>query len=152
MKSKEEKIQELKDSLDDLVCQAELIEREIEILENQKEVLVWEDIDDIRGFDADCYGIVSDYTQDPNGKVWCHTTFKTREQAEASIALAKISQLLPIYNSEPTNFLEVKHTINKNYNIWSTDEDVFLLFNNASIAEKFLKHNRTLIRQAKPLL
>jgi hypothetical protein len=145
MKSKEEKIKELQDTL-------ESVKQELESLKNQKEVLVWEDIDDVRGFDAEWDGTVTAYTQYLNKKERCHTTFKTKEQAEACIALAKISQLLPIYNSEPYNFLEVKHTIDKNYNVWSTDEDVFLLFNSASIAEKFLKHNRRLIRQAKPLL
>jgi hypothetical protein len=145
MKSKEEKIKELQDTL-------ESVKQELESLKNEKEVLVWDDIDDIRGFDAECDGTVTDYTQYPNEKKSRHATFETKEQAEACIALAKISQLLPIYNSEDTNFSGVKYTIDNTYNIWETWVDVFLLFNSASIAEKFLKHNRRLIRQAKPLL
>lgn len=145
MKSKEEKIKELQDTL-------ESVKQELESLKNEKKVLVWDDIEHVCGFDPECDGTTTDYTEISISKEKCHTTFKTKDQAEACIALAKISQLLPYYNSEPTGSLNVKCIINKDYKIVATEEDVFLSFNKACMAEEFLKHNRRLIRQAKPLL
>ena len=150
---KEEKIKQLQDQL-------ESVKQELEALKNQKEVLRWEDLDSIEGYEPNDEGSVNSYSSG-HGYSACamNLTFKTKEQAIAAIALAKISQLLPVYNEgwEPDFRSEsIKDTIwIRGHEIdtgGTTHHREFLCFKSPEIRDKFLEHNRDLIEQAKPLL
>lgn len=124
----------------------------------EKEVLVWEDLESVGGWfvsDSSKLMPIARLRADSDQNV-----FKTKEQAEAVIALAKISQLLPIYNEGWTPDLEdssMKRVITFFHGDISTmnsssSNSYFLAFKTEEIRDKFLKHNRELIEQAKPLL
>ena len=86
--------------------------------------------------------------------------FKTKEQAEASIALAQLSQLRDVYRQgwEP----DWSDIYSKKYCIDFFDEEIkiydyrntnlFLSFQDEETAELFLKNFRYLIEKAKPLM
>lgn len=81
--------------------------------------------------------------------------FATKEQAEASIALAQLSQLLAVYNdgkTELTHYIRIKKGCNtiKIFSISGLTN--FLSFKDYETAELFLKNFRSLILTAKPLL
>ena len=85
--------------------------------------------------------------------------FATKEQAEASLALAQLSQLMKVYNDgwEPDfNDSEEKYVIFfKNNNIcvnYLFNTQCFLLFKNLETRDLFLENFRELIETAKPLL
>lgn len=86
--------------------------------------------------------------------------FRTKEQAEACLALAELSQLMFEANEgwEPdwSDENQKKYTIGFSYNkigtgVYNTLK-MFLAFKTNEIAEKFLKENKELILKAKPLL
>lgn len=86
-------------------------------------------------------------------------TFKTEEQAEASIALAQLSQLRDVYRQgwEPdwnkgdmkycVIFCEFRFTVEPTYY-----NSQFLSFQERQTADSFLENFRDLIEQAKPLM
>lgn len=88
-----------------------------------------------------------------------YNAFATKEQAEASLALAQLSQLREVYRDgwKPnwSNGLS-KHSIR----FWegvvskisSEYVDVFLSFQSEEVRDLFLKNFRDLIEQAKPLM
>lgn len=85
--------------------------------------------------------------------------FKTREQAEASIALAQLSQLRDVYRQgwEPDwDFDDAKFVVGFYYNKLkvknSYNTHYFLSFQDEETAELFLENFRSLIEQAKPLM
>lgn len=88
------------------------------------------------------------------------STFKTREQAEASIALAQLSQLRDVYRQgwEPdwNNEYEEKYcVVFKRNDILVLDYlclNHFLSFQDKETAELFLENFRDLIDKAKPLM
>lgn len=149
---KEEKIKQLQDQL-------ESVKQEIEDLKNKKEVLRWEDLYGIDGYYTDIDGTTKRAIT-ANQEIR-YNVFKTEEQAEAAIALAKISQLLPIYNEdaffhECNSYIEISK-YKKSIAVYTYPDDYsyhrnFLRFKDQDIALKFLEHNRDLIEQAKPLL
>lgn len=124
----------------------------------------WEDLKSISGYYVSSHSDVSfleegnfKYAYDPNSYI---NTFVTREQAEASIAMAQLSQLMQVYNGswEPDwrNAQETKYTIcfkeelieiNK---AWIFRE--FLSFKEEKIRDKFLENFNELILKARPLL
>jgi hypothetical protein len=119
----------------------------------------WEDLEKIKGCYVDRYSYVkhtdSDcFTNENNKKV-----FATKEQAEASIAMAKLSQLMKVYNDgwEP-DYLDEKAKYGIGYFgeilkvviIYSTRN--FLTFKDQETAVLFLENFRELIETAKPLL
>jgi len=86
--------------------------------------------------------------------------FATHEQAEASIALAQLSQLMKVYNdgwvADWKNDEEIKYSIefykekiHKNYFYTSRQ---FLAFKDAETRDLFLRNFEDLILTAKPLL
>jgi hypothetical protein len=96
----------------------------------------------------------------------CHTDkcnssiFATKEQAEASIALAQLSQLMKVYNDgwEPDweNSSYSKFAIYYHENMLKTNPLInaqcFLSFKDEETAKLFLENFRELIETAKPLL
>ena len=85
--------------------------------------------------------------------------YATREQAEASIALAMLSQLVKKYNeSEPlpeykygieTEFFGKEFKVNA---LAPYEADWFLSFNSKELAEHFLENHKELLEKAKPLM
>jgi hypothetical protein len=86
--------------------------------------------------------------------------FATKEQAEASIAMAQLSQLMKVYNDgwkpDWENSSYSKSAIYYHENILKTSSLIntqcFLSFKDNKTAELFLENFRELIEQAKPLL
>jgi hypothetical protein len=119
----------------------------------------WEDLGKIKGCYVDRYSCVkhtgSDCFTNENNK----NVFATKEQAEASIAMAQLSQLMKVYNdgweADWSNY-EYKYCIgftreNLEIDKW-LDFRHFLAFKDEETAELFLENLRQLIEQAKPLL
>jgi hypothetical protein len=86
--------------------------------------------------------------------------FATKEQAEASIAMAQLSQLMKVYNDgwEPDwiGIIQTKHCIffiKNDIKIYEVEyHRTFLAFKDKETAKLFLENFRELIEQAKPLL
>ncbi len=118
----------------------------------------WEGIEEISGYyvnnDSDIYDVK--YTlNDPTAK----NIFATKEQAEASIALAQLSQLLAVYNNGWV--ADWKNDRLKSAIIFDREEIKiieafdyrrFLNFKDRKTAEEFLSNFKDLILTAKPLL
>jgi hypothetical protein len=119
----------------------------------------WEDLPEIDGwyFDSRCNidNAISLSATKPNKDV-----FATKEQAEASIAMAQLSQLMKVYNDGwEADYLDggsVKYGIGyfgeelKVVTVYSTR--YFLVFKDEETAELFIENFTELIEQAKPLL
>lgn len=129
----------------------------IKPLEN--EVKCWEDLDNIEGYwMSDTVEVVHSPSIGtlPNNR----NIFATREQAEASIVLAQLSQLMKNVNGDWTpdwgNNEEDKYSItfsnNKINRYFSIFYSKFLSFPTEEIRDKFLENHRELIMKAKPLL
>jgi len=144
--------------------------KEIELTEEQikliKESIVepvkglpntWEELKRVNGFYtgvASDIGMADTLTRETNKNV-----FATKEQAEASIALAQLSQLKAVYNGKwVADWSEItdKHKI-----IFCEDELViscscysgaFLSFKDEETRDLFLENFRELIMKAKPLM
>lgn len=118
----------------------------------------WEELVKIKGYysNSDCD------IQESNIK-WAHKSskniFKTYEQAEASIAIAQLSQLMAVYND---GWLPNYNDCNFKYIIYYNKEKpiitnvfngrAFLTFKDRKTAELFLENFKDLILTAKPLL
>jgi hypothetical protein len=119
----------------------------------------WEDLENLKGFYV---GINSDVVVTFDNLIKTKTNrfiFATKEQAEASIALAQLSQLREVYrdgwvpNWSDTN---EKNCIVCRDSIFELDSFChtahFLSFQSKEIASQFLENFRDLIKQAKPLM
>jgi len=73
--------------------------------------------------------------------------FATKEQAEASIALAQLSQLMKVYNGDWVADFE-----NGRQDIFCIGTSKFLAFKNLRLHDLFLENFSELILKAKPLL
>jgi hypothetical protein len=85
--------------------------------------------------------------------------FKTKAQAQASIALAQLSQLRDVYRQgwKPDwKNTDTKHAVIKLNEILTTSFEScypkFLSFQSREIAEQFLKNFKDLVEEASPLL
>lgn len=86
--------------------------------------------------------------------------FRTKEQAEASIALAQLSQLMYVYNEGWTpdwdDVTQIKYAIYFSRNKITTETfhtlSTFLVLKTEELRNEFLKNFEQLILQAKPLL
>ena len=118
----------------------------------------WEELDRIGGgFQSRAGGVMSINgvkTMDINKNVYA-----TKEQAEASLALAQLSQLREVYRDgwKPDwKDLKTKHSIRfwqgNVTEVSSGHVDVFLSFQSAEVRDLFLENFRDLIEQAKPLM
>jgi hypothetical protein len=117
----------------------------------------WEELEKIEGYYTEansisCFGTYNTYKDNRN-------IFATKEQAEASIALAQLSQLREVYRNEwvpdwkddENKFTIVfyKNEINKDTLSFSNR---FLSFQDAETRDLFLENFKDLIETAKPLL
>ena len=119
----------------------------------------WEDLPEIDGwyFDKYCHiDNVFSFTAKNTNK----NTFATKEQAEAAIAMAQLSQLMKVYNdgweADWSDYSQLKYCIgfereNLEIDNW-IDYRHFLAFKDEETAELFLENFTELIKQAKPLL
>jgi hypothetical protein len=119
----------------------------------------WDELGEIDGYFVKECSKISDYflTHTKNGIN--RNIFATQEQAEASIALAQLSQLREVYRQGWTpdwNDTNPKYVIEFNQNgidknIWYSLNN-FLSFQSKEIAEQFLENFKDLIEKAKPLM
>jgi hypothetical protein len=118
----------------------------------------WEELDWLDGYYVDSS---SDVNPLNDGGILPrnHNIFATREQAEASIALAQLSQLMKVYN----NGWVADWKSNKDKHVIYFNEDnliksinnynsCFLSFKDAETRDLFLENFSDLILTAKPLL
>lgn len=114
----------------------------------------WEELGRVQGYFVQDYSSITKtnvYATEENRNV-----FATKEQAEAAVAMAQLSQLMKVYNDGwkyngdwyvAITFFEDEIDID------SFDKaQTFLSFRNYEIANLFLKNFRDLIIKAKPLL
>lgn len=126
--------------------------------EKKEAATCWEDLNFIEGFYINSNAIVHELDaikpEDNNRNI-----FATKEQAEASIALAMLSQLMKNVNGDwipDWNDNTDKYVIGFSGDSIRTDYYVnytsFLVFPLSKIRDTFLKHHKDLILKAKPLL
>jgi hypothetical protein len=118
----------------------------------------WEELKQISGCFTNMHSsiIYVDYNEAIHGN---QNIFATEEQANASIALAKLSQLRKVYrNGWVPDWLDDEYKfciefygdeISKGWNISSNS---FLTFQDAETRDLFLENFKDLIEQAKPLM
>jgi hypothetical protein len=110
----------------------------------------WEELEGVEGYRAEYL----------SGYFSRKSIFKTREQAEASIALAQLSQLRDVYRQ---GWQPMRESNDLNYVITFNFNDIglvgtyntthhFLSFQDEETAELFLENFRDLIEEAKPLM
>jgi hypothetical protein len=118
----------------------------------------WEELSVIEGYNTSSFSKIS-YCKQIEVEDISKNTFATKEQAEASIAMAQLSQLMKVYNygweADWTNS-EYKYCIgftseNLEIDNW-IDYRQFLALKDQETAVFFLENFRELIEQAKPLL
>ena len=117
----------------------------------------WNELEYIQGYYSDRNSVIN--TADTDTEIIHKNVFATKEQAEAAIAMAQLSQLMKVYNygweADWSNY-EYKYCIgftreNLEIDKW-LDFRHFLAFKDEETAELFLENLRQLIEQAKPLL
>lgn len=121
----------------------------------------WEDLKIISGFLVahNCDTRISNNYPSCDQKLDNRNVFATEEQAQASIALAQLSQLKKAYNGDwEPDWLsnEEKYCIflrpKDIYSYTAINSPTFLAFKTAKLRDEFLKNFKDLIEQAKPLL
>ena len=131
-----------------------------EELEN-KEINSWEDLGRIEGYYVESNSEIRNFgilqLDQEHRNIWA-----TEEQAEASLAMSQLSQLMKYYNGDWTPEIwsdpdsGTKHCINFYSGILcrceTTGSSHFLAFPTKYIRDIFLEKHRDLIEQAKPLL
>jgi len=117
----------------------------------------WEDLGEVSGYYNDSKARTHEISQQTDESV--RNLFATREQAEASIALAQLSQLMKVYNGDwVADFSkdDCKYCIHfENNEITFSSlkfSQCFLCFNSTETRDLFLQNFRDLILTAKPLL
>lgn len=119
----------------------------------------WEDLEKLEGYyvSASYSRVISDdeYRLHPDNKC----VFLTKEQAQASIALAQLTQLREVYRQgwKPNwnNMSQEKYqVINQRgiLKVFRSDINGFISFQSRKVAEEFLDNFRDLIEKASPLL
>ena len=128
----------------------------------KKEVKCWKYLGNIKGYVIDIDSTVNAYiTEGLDTDDLCNrNVFATKEQAEASIALAMLSQLMKDVNGDWIPDWE--YDSNRKYVIhidkglakpdWFYNYSHFLTFPTKVIRDTFLKNHEELIMKAKPLL
>jgi len=119
----------------------------------------WKELGEITGYYANSCSVPRPEKNITNSEAH-KNIFATKEQAEASIALAQLSQLKAVYNdgwvADWDNGNIVKHVICFCDNVliastaWSTS--TFLSFKDKETRDLFLENFRELIMKAKPLM
>ena len=119
----------------------------------------WEELT-IKGYYVSSASSISPLNEPKRNYSGRLNTFATKEQAEASLSLAQLSQLREVYRDgwkpDWSDDNERKFTIeilnNKIYNDWTKNYGCFLSFQSAEVRDLFLENFRDLIEQAKPLM
>ena len=120
----------------------------------------WEEVGVIKGWYTYAGGSINYFSEGISTKCADRNIFPTKEEAEASLALAQLCQLRDIYNDgwkpdwkddrEKKHCIEFfKGKIQKNY--YHVLKKV-LCFKTQELRDKFLENFRDLIETAKPLL
>lgn len=132
----------------------------VDELKEEKELPTrWEDLEEVKGY---YIGETSDVSL-KIGRLsadYARNVFHTKEQAEASLAMAQLSQLMAVYNDgwvpnwEDGNHAKyaihfVGDRIIMDYS-WTLQR--FLAFKTEELRDKFLENFEDLIRIAQPLL
>jgi hypothetical protein len=119
----------------------------------------WEDLGEIEGYVISSFSKIALYSKIFTDNYESKNTFATKEQAEASIAMAQLSQLMKVYNDgwgpdwNDDEFKFCIYFIGNNITSQSLQNSkVFLSFKDAEIRDLFLENFRELIETAKPLL
>ena len=119
----------------------------------------WEEVGVIKGWYTYAGGSINYFSEGISTNYADRNIFPTKEEAEASLALAQLCQLRDRYNDGWKPDWEdnyVKYTLyfwKDNINqINSTGARNLLAFKNGTIRDKFLENFRDLIETAKPLL
>lgn len=118
----------------------------------------WEELKNVQGYCIDLYAnthlIDSLETRVSNSNV-----FVTKKQAEASIALAQLSQLMDVYNDGwVPDWTDNKHKYviyiqsNKIEKTFYSSIQSFLAFKTEELRDEFIENFKDLILTAKPLL
>lgn len=118
----------------------------------------WEDLEEIKGCYVSRESRIFDIKD--NAVSVSKNTFTTKEQAEASIALAQLSQLREVYRNgwvpDWESFYQDKYIIdfmaNEINKSCYNSAETFLSFQDAKTRDLFLENFRDLIEQAKPLM
>jgi hypothetical protein len=120
----------------------------------------WEEIENLQGFFVDYGSDIRVTDVDVIKSEVNRNIFATKEQAEASIALAQLSQLREVYrqgwapdwgNSNDTKWCIIVHENKLSIREYVVSNS-FLSFQSQEIAEQFLDNFRDLIEKAKPLM
>lgn len=121
----------------------------------------WEDLEYVAGYKVDLNSEIRMFTR-VHTDYWNQNIWATIEQAEASIAMAMLSQLMKQANGDWTPDWEddeddsLEHTITFNneraIKDYSWTSRSFLVFKSEEIRDEFLELHRDLIEKAKPLL
>jgi hypothetical protein len=117
----------------------------------------WEDLNSIIGYYTNMSSEIKRFNGD--SKKGNENVFKTKEQAEAAIALAKLSQLIHTYNSGWTpnwndntrKYVMSFESNDINFNI-SINTQSFIAFKTEKLRNEFYDNFRELILEARPLL
>jgi len=119
----------------------------------------WEELKEISGYYIDAEDDSVNSIQEVKTSSSTQSVFETREQAEASIALAQLSQLKKVYNGDwEADWSKIANKFCLEYSSGKIEKRVysatqqFLTFKTSELREEFLKNFRDLIEQAKPLL
>jgi len=118
----------------------------------------WEELNNIDGTFVEKESMLTSIC-DYNTTTWNKNIFATKEQAQASIAMAQLSQLMAVYNEGWTPDWTKENpkmciSINRDKIFTHTDttHKKFLCFKTAKMRNIFAKNFFDLIIQAKPLL
>ncbi|HMA79044.1 MAG TPA: hypothetical protein VKP88_08035 [Candidatus Paceibacterota bacterium] len=118
----------------------------------------WEELSRVEGWHVVGSNSITSYFRGST-KTIHRNIFATKEQAEAAIALAQITQLLKAYNGDwkadwsdgTVKWCIIKYR--KEYSIEALAEiNVLLAFPTREKCKHFLEHHRELIEKASPLL
>lgn len=117
----------------------------------------WEEFEYTSGWVSTTYGGIQEKRLNTAYEI--KNIFATQEQAEASIALAQLSQLREVYRNgwiPDWSDAETKHGINFYYDKIRTENwkstGFFLSFQDEQTRDLFLENFRELIEKAKPLM
>ena len=118
----------------------------------------WEELETIAGYGVDIFSDIHSISY-VDASERNKNTFATREQAEACVALAQLSQLMAVYND---GWVPNWTNTDYKYVIYFSGDDIcttfytrsksFLAFKTKDLRNEFIENFRDLILKAKPLL
>lgn len=120
----------------------------------------WKELKKISGYYVTSSSTIQDHCEEEFISNTDKNVFATKEQAEASQALAQLSQLREVYRQgwvpDWSNGDQLKYCIHYGDTLikltYMRQESQFLSFQSKVIAEQFLENFRDLIQQARPLM